>query len=335
MPSTNDFAEIRSAGFTLVCGPADKAYLDAARAAHLKVLASPSGHSQNYGAGINSLDRHPALWAWYLFDEPDMNLVPPTQVAAAHQNLKRLGARKPTALVLFQGYEARNYGNITDILMVDRYPIPWLPLANFGQHVQMARLATPTHQPLMAVIQAFDWSSYPELLTNYHGNFRPPTCGELRCMTYEALARGANGIFFYEFDGRWKIREHADLWNCLKAVVREVSERSPLFAGTPLWWPKEHEFGDPNSAFNAALQSSVTSTLLRVKDSNPHIPAGDYIVAVNNTPQDLCYSFLVPAQDALAPVSVLGEDRAVVLNDGRLADQFCPYAVHVYGPLGK
>ena len=51
----------------------------------------------------------------------------------------RWSVAAPTALVLFQGYEALDYGNISDILLIDRYPVPWLPLANFGQHVQMAR----------------------------------------------------------------------------------------------------------------------------------------------------------------------------------------------------
>src|SRR5512138_673085 len=73
--STNDFPALREAGFNLVVGPAEKSYLDAAQSSGLKVLAS-------FSAGANRrtlarLDRHPALWAWYLSDEPDQHLIPP------------------------------------------------------------------------------------------------------------------------------------------------------------------------------------------------------------------------------------------------------------------
>ena len=169
-------------------------------------------------------------------DEPDLNAIPPAQVAEACRCLKAAGARKPTALVLCRGYEALHYAHLADITMVDRYPVAWLPLANFGQHVTMTRLALGPHKPLIAVIQAFDWSACPELLPG-ETNFRPPTHAEIRCMTYEALARGANGLFYYAYDaGRWQIREHPETWEALRSVVQEVRSRLPLFQAEPRWW---------------------------------------------------------------------------------------------------
>ena len=109
-----------------------------------------------------------------LVDEPDLNAVAPEDVQRAHRYLKLLGARKPTALVLSQRGETLDYGNIADITMVDPYPVPWLPLANFPQHVRLARLALGKKKPLIAVIQAFDWSSYRTLLPDQTG-LRAPT----------------------------------------------------------------------------------------------------------------------------------------------------------------
>ncbi len=347
--STNDFQIVKEAGFNLVKGRAEKAYLDSAEAAGLKVLAAPAtkaGKEFNAGAAraaVQAYDRHPALWAWYLADEPDLNDVPPEDVATAHRFLKTLGARKPTAIVLYQGYEALNYGKIPDLLMVDRYPIPWLPLANFGQHVTMARLALGKRKPLIAVIQAFDWSSYPGMVPGAK-DLRPPTYEEMRCMTYEALARGANGLFYYAFDSDWKMREHPETWAALKAVIKEVRERLPLFGARPQWWPKDHVFGDPTQGFNAALESSVTSTLLRVKRGDKSVPPGDYVLAVNNTDRTLEYSFALPCKRGRAKgerrmangelVPVLGEKRFIRPEKSRVRDTFGPYAVHVYGPLG-
>ena len=341
VPNTSDLPEIRAAGFNIVVGRADKDYLDAAKAAGLKVLATLPSSDYLRSQRMKVLDRHRALWAWYLVDEPDLNLVPPADVREDYRGLKKLGLRKPIALTLFQGYEAANYAESCDILMVDRYPVPWLPLANFGQHMRMARLALGQQKPFVAIIQAFDWTAYPGLLRTTAA-LRPPTQPELRCMVYEALARGANGMFFYEFDGTWKIRNHPEVWNALKAVVREVNDRASLFQAKPTWWAKDHDYEDSNTAFNGALESSVTSTLLMVSKGDGQVAAGDYILAVNNTPKTLTYGFLLPPikasgkQAAPSPdVPVFGENRELNALRNRISDRFEPYEVHVYGPLKR
>lgn len=255
VPATNDLKVIREAGFNLVVGRAERAYLNAAGAVGLGVLATPETSA---GPGFNPVaarravkdfDRHPALWGWYL--------------------------------------------------------------------------------------------------------------------TYEALARGANGLFYYAFDdGRWRLREHPETWAALQAVVREVNDRLPLFRAAPQWWAKRHGFGDHTRRFNAALESGITSSLLRVGQGNALVPAGDYIVAVNNTEHDQTYSFALPQdargqrsegrgsrfenrgsstrpasgvqdpmRDTETAVPVLEENRSLVPHAGRLTDSFPPYSVHVYGPL--
>ncbi|MCX6901987.1 MAG: hypothetical protein NTW03_00610, partial [Verrucomicrobia bacterium] len=240
---TNDFALVKAAGFNTVAGPASAGYLAAAGAAGLKVLANPgTAAGPRFEAGrareaIRGFDAHPALWAWYLVDEPDMDMVPPEQVRQAQDFFKSEGARKPTALVLCRGHQSLYYANIADITMQDRYPIPWLPLANFGQHLRLTRLALGPTRQMMAVIQAFDWSYFPELLDAYHRKgLRPPTAVELRAMTYSSLAEGANGLFFYAFDGGgWKMREHPETWRALTNLVAEVQARLPLFEAERVW----------------------------------------------------------------------------------------------------
>ena len=338
VPSTNDFWSLRKAGFNLIAGQANQAYLDAANAAGLRVLANlgttagPSFDPARARHAVAEFDKHPALWGWYLADEPDLNLIPPAQVASAHDTLKRLHARKPTAIVLYQGYEAQNYANLTDILMVDRYPIPWLPLANFGQHIRMARLALGKDKPLVAVIQAFDWSSYSQMLPG-EKNLRAPTAQEIRCMTYDALARGANGLFYYAYDSGWKMREHPEVWEALKSVVQEVNARQPLFQAHQVWWPKQYDFGDPAHRFNAALESCISCALLRVDSGNEQVPPGLYFLAVNNTEFPQVFWFKRPGAESVEPVPVLGEERQIKIENRWINDAFQPFAVHVYGPF--
>jgi hypothetical protein len=340
VPSTNDLSDVKAAGFNMVAGPPTKSYLDAAEVRGLRVLAypgtsaGPAFRAMAARQTVRTLDRHPALWAWYLVDEPDLNLISPDQVRAAHRFIKSIGAKRPTALVIYQGPQALHYANITDILMIDRYPIPWLPLANFSQHVRMTRLALGKKKPLIAVIQAFDWSYYPKLLPG-EKNLRPPTYEELRCMTYCALAQRANGIFYYAFDdGRWKIRERPETWSALQRVVTEVNERLPLFQAGHLWWIPNHDFEDREHRFNEALESSISSTWLRVNRGNQLVPAGDYILAVNNTDRTHRYSFELPKPNA-GSISVFDENRALPVNNNRVEDEFPAYGVHVYGPLGS
>jgi hypothetical protein len=324
----------------------------------LKVLASlPTAAGPHFNAlavrrAVSAVDFHPALWGWYLIDEPDMGKISPDDVRAAQRFIKSIPARKPTALVIYQGPSAFYYANLADITMIDRYPIPWLPLANVPQHVRMVRLALGKKKPLIAVIQAFDWNAFREELPG-EKNLRPPTYEELRCMTYCALAQRATGLFYYCFaSGAWRITEHPEVWDALKKVVAEVNERLPLFQAEHLWWPLSHQFGTPAIRFNEALDSSITSVLLRVKRGHADVPPGDYVLAVNNTDKLQGYSFSLPKVRSRSEnmteqrfaeakgsgygiIPVLMEDRFVAFLNHWVTDSFEPYAVHVYGPLPK
>ena len=336
--SVTNLAEIADAGFSLVAGPARRGFLDAAKANGIGVIASPgSSAGEHFNVAkvrstVTKLDGHPALWSWYLIDEPDMHSVSPEKVKAAHRFVKRLGATKQTSLVLYQGDSAKWYGDIADITMVDRYPVPWLPLANFSQHIHKTRLATNAERPLIAVIQSFDWTAHQSMLPGEE-NLRPPTERELRSMTYSSLARGANGIFYYSYaDMRLKERKYPELWKSLKRVVGEVRRREALFAAEHVWWPKAHHFDNQDTRFNAALEASVQSVLLQVKRGDGLLPPGHYILAVNTTSLPHTYRFRLP-WETTGQVPVLEEGRHVTTDGSWVVDRYAPFAVHVYGPL--
>ena len=336
--SETNLAEIAAAGFNIVTGPAKREFLDAAEVNGIGVLASPGSHAgerfdlAKVRSTVARHDRHPALWSWYLIDEPDMHRVSPELVAEAHQAVKRAGAVKPTSLVLYRGDEAQWYGNIADITMVDRYPVPWLPLANFSQHIHKTRLATDRDRPVIAVIQSFDWTAHQAVLPGEE-NLRPPTEHELRSMTYSALARGANGIFYFSYaDMRLKERKYPELWAALKRVVQEVRSREVLFEAEHVWWPKAHHFENQDTRFNAALEASVQSVLLRVDKGGKIILPGHYILAVNTTPQFHTYRFRLP-WNTVDKVPVAFEGRAATTDGSWVVDRFEPFAVHIYGPL--
>jgi len=334
--STNSLQEIHSAGFNLVTGPASQEFLQAAGLNQLHVLAAiPSAPGQastpaSVGTSVWKMDANTNLWAWYVADEPDLHGVPPSAVAQANRMVKRLG-HKPTALVLYSGSDALDYAAIPDILMIDRYPVPWLPLANFSQHVRLARLAAGPQKPLIAVIQAFDWNCFPELLDN-RPNLRVPTGEEIRCMTYSALAEGANGLFYYAYDdGKWRVRDHPATWDALCKVAGEVNRRLPLFTAQHPWSGVYVTYTDWAAGWNEALNSAVTTTLLEVKAGNATVKAGRYVLSVNTTARHLKYLVHLPTLPGTLPV--FEETRNVTVNNGVFTDEIAPYAVHIYGPF--
>ena len=335
---TDDLAAIKGAGFNIVTGPATQSYLDAAKRFGLKVFASPrtsAGPGFNATAAraaIRGFDSHAALWAWYVIDEPDLNMVPPGEVESANRFIKSAGAKKPTAVVLFRGDEGRFFAHIPDILMVDRYPIPWMPLAHFGQHVRLARLSAGPQKPLIAIIQAFDWSYFANLVPGER-DLRPPTRAELRCMTFDALARGANGLFYYSYQaGAWKLRVQTEVWDDLVAVVAEVNQLKPLFRAEPVWWSGLVSNMVREKRFNAALEASVALTALRVRKGNGTVPSGLYLLGVNTTDTDQTIEFSAPVKSKSKSL-VLNENRELVAEKGLFLDRFDPFGVHIYGPF--
>jgi len=339
-----DLPAVRAAGFNTVSGPADLSYLNAAQALGLKVLASPcvglpgGTDVQKAAPRASQSDRHPALWSWFITDEPDLWGRSPAEVRNMVRQVREIGLGKPTCLTLFQGYEAIWYRGITDAVILDRYPINWLPLANFGQHVRLARLGLGEKQSLIATVQAFDWRFYPSMLPNENPDkLRCPTYEEIRCMTYCALAERANGLMYYCFDdgpGGWRMMEHTNTWNAVRAVVQEVNRRLPLFEAEHRWWAKGQRWREPQRRFNEALESSITSAWLRVKDGGAGAPEGDYVLTVNNTNQEQEYSFTLPVPTGHR-VPAFDESRTVAVTQGWVTDVFEPYAIHIYGPIGR
>lgn len=252
-----NYAILKEAGFShLRVNDASIENLDAAYAMGMKIISSPGLYAKKdfdkelVYKKTKYTDHHPALYAWYLADEPELKKTDPFYVKELNQYLKLKGIKKPTALVMFKGYEAHDYANIPDILVSDRYPIGWQPVESFAMHFRMIRYAAGENKKVFAMIQAFDWRYHP---TVWDGDDpRPPTLDELRNMTWTALALGADGIFYYAYDdGKWKMSEHLETWDALRTVVAEIRTYEPLFKAERAYCDAKIEYVDINDAYNA------------------------------------------------------------------------------------
>jgi len=338
--STNALPILSSAGFSHVTGPATRPFLDAARNAGIQVLASP-GTTAGPGfkpsvarSTVRSLDRHPALWAWYLSDEPDLNGLSAEEVRQVHSAVRHAGARKPTALVVYRGPSLATFHS-ADILMVDRYPVGWQPLAAFFQHMQHGAVAAGVSgRPFIAVIQAFNWAAYadvhpfPEPITS-----RPPSESELRAMAWGARLIGANGLFFYPYaDGRWRMTEHPETWRALTHVVREIRDRSALFTAPRAGLPPKAELLDPSRRFNEVLEPALLWSVVQVETASPTIPAGTYWILVNTTGESHQIRLREPAWAGVVLHDLDRTEPRKVDADGWM-EAIHPYEVRLLGPL--
>jgi hypothetical protein len=339
VPNPDAFPTLRAAGFNLVVSSASDEVLEAARRAGMGVVARPGTlagakgfDDEVAGRVVRRFDRHPAVLAWYLSDEPDLDGVSPEVIRAAHACVRAAGARKPTALALFNGRHAWDYVGVTDWLIQDRYPVPWLPLADFPKHLRLARHAAGRDRTLFAVIQAFDWSPYPELLPRQSG-LRPPTYEEMRAMTWLALTQGANGLLYYCYDdGRWDMQQEPETWQALCRVVAEVRSFETLFTAKAVWRPLGAHYPDRRAAVNEALDPTIQATVRRIERGDALFEAGDYLVAVNTTDRRVAWEFAGSSSPGEL-LDVVNKGRWLNATRGRYTDVFDRYDVHIYGPL--
>ena len=323
------FAEVKQAGFDLVTGPANTQFLDAAADAKLKVLMSSSALSADQSKinrEIDSFDRHRAAWGWYLIDEPDLHDTPPDRVVSATRGFQRR-AQKPGVIVLRSGASAKTYGQDCDLLMVDFYPVPWSPVARFAKEMRLASFARG-EKPYFGIVQAFDWSHFPEVLGQTN-NLRAPTIAEIRCMAYMALALEARGLFFYSYKaGTWNLPA-SPLWPELKALMKELRAASPLFARPPRWAPSEIEYDGP--MYNEVHDGVMLSRLYHLARPAKNLPAGYYYLVINTTGDKVAYDFRVP----FIAESVRHGKEIITLEDRWLRRTYEPFEVSLFGPLQK
>ncbi|MDD5208187.1 MAG: hypothetical protein PHV36_02255 [Elusimicrobiales bacterium] len=177
--------------------------------------------------------RWPVL-AWYLYDEPEVRKFPLASLEQMDKRVKDWSSAAKTVFVMGEGVAAFNYGGVADMLMVDWYPVPHLRLESVGEQIAMAKagaaIKDPSRQnkPVWAVLQAFDWIGYPQKRQPPVGGF--PTFEQVRFMTYLAIARGAEGIFYFTYTGSdgVPLPNRPERWGTYQRMAAELNALMPV-----------------------------------------------------------------------------------------------------------
>lgn len=90
--------------------------LDSAQALGLKVVCEGGDTNR-----VSSLRNHPALLAWTIRDEPDLNGVGRDSLVTIHQTYKFWDRNHPTISCISDSSKYKEYAGITDIMAIDPY----------------------------------------------------------------------------------------------------------------------------------------------------------------------------------------------------------------------
>ncbi|WP_413854240.1 hypothetical protein [Candidatus Ruminimicrobium bovinum] len=174
------------------------------------------------------IENWPVL-AWYIFDEPDVAKLSREKLNTLDVNTKNIFPRVKTVFVIGQGKTEIPYYDLADILMVDWYPVPHLPLESFGNQIRIAKdflnEMNCSKKELWAVVQAFDWKEFKQYRPDNDRIGRFPTKEEIRFMSYDAVFNGATGLFYFIYTSKGVPlpQSKPDNWKDLSSVANEMA----------------------------------------------------------------------------------------------------------------
>ena len=208
-----------------------KAEFDLCHAKNLKVMFFLNGgwRTKDDGKGwienrIATFKDHPAMLAWYMSDEPSLDMA--AQLAVRRGWAHAADPDHPTWVVIDRPGSVRHFLDSFDIYAMDKYPVPKKPIKDVIDSMRTGNSATFGVKPVWYVPQSFGWGWLNRPRT--HG--RGPDRDELANMTWQSIAGGANGIVYYSFgqvlkrprDGSVDCFEAA--WERAKSAACEVKK---------------------------------------------------------------------------------------------------------------
>jgi len=298
--------DLKGTSFNCIPGwdQADAATLDACLEAGVYMMPDLTGLMRGHLAyqaplAIAAVRNHPAVLCWYVCDEPDHEKwnVGADEVKLATRLLHEADPNHPTVSVVMQWAESNLYrfADSLDILATDIYPIRAekpSDLSRIAYGTAVMRRAVGNSKPIWTVVQSTEQG----------------TEAEHYAATYLALTEGADGILYWEFESGHK---RPEVWQAILKITGELAELTPALC--------QEDAAEQPTASDARVHCILKSG-----------PAGDYLIAVNESHEDAGSVALTLPQAGGGQVEVLFEGRRVPVTDAVIRDTFGGYARHVY-----
>jgi hypothetical protein len=328
---------VRKAGFntvhTYITDPVIlQKYIDTAEKTGIKLLMYPSDKADKGVIDLEKTKRFieknrntKSVLAWFVADEPELNSASPSQIGEINSFIKKTDPDRPTAIVIHRTDRFKEYNDASDILLIDRYPVPKTPLSHIAEATQWAVKQKGASGPVWAVLQAFGYQN-----PQFKGwGLHEPTYDEMRAMTFLAIIHGAKGIFYFTFIGsQYRILQSPEHWNDLKKIVAELNRLYPLLLLPKADLKVDIEITEGPQKDEAGFLSLHISGKYLKKDSG-EFGVGRYFIVANSTDKNIKATFFIDSKSQ-GITNVLNEGRQLRLKDGSFFDTFKPYEVHIY-----
>jgi hypothetical protein len=223
-----------------------RAYLKRAHQLGLGVfMGLPRAAVRNYdeevlAAIVSALSNEPALWLWYVYDEPTEATLAVETASRIHGLLRRLDPNRPAVMLANSVSAVLRYHPFCDLLWYDRYPIvatahDLISLAPIAAALQASRDVVPAGKPVWPVLQVQDNRGSPSLrrrmvkLAAPSDDTHRPTVGEIRAESHVAIAQGSMGLVYYWAPDNWYSMktDTPGTWAGFSQVLHELAQIEP------------------------------------------------------------------------------------------------------------
>ena len=285
IPTAQVINHLALAGFNTVCFlvPANaavaqiQAALDTIKSKGMKAIVwmANSATLSTVENWVLSLKNHPAIIAWYIYDEP-------SSITPAIQDRYNLVKQKDPTRPVYINYVYYTKNQLGDIASLDYYPVPDFSLMQVGLRAQvMDTVAATAGKPSWIWLQL-------------HGNayffYREPTGPEAECMTYLSLIKGSRGFKYFAH------KPHSqELWDQMRLLTREIRTLTPIVYSLET---------APSVSVTPAAVHWVAKTYLGQK----------YIIAVNVSPSSVTATINVPSGNTTAEVLFENRQKSISNN---------------------
>lgn len=331
-----DMAEVAAAGFDYVhsyrwdgagTDAEALAYLDEAHRHGLQAFIGfnrqrlMKGDLDFVATRVGALMGHPALLAWYLYDEPDLEAqyVSPALLERYYRLIKALDPFHPVIVTCAGDAAVPLYKDTCDVY----WPQVYSTTAFVADRLDRTRGYLGPGKPLAAILHCFD-ALQTELKRRGEAvdpaRFQPDAL-TLRANAFMAVAHNTSCLTWWEYEKQspqfYSVAHVPAAWLALRQTLADLRALEPVLTA--------------EGEIRTWVERPAASTEVHCWEKR--LPDRTVLIAVNRD-REPCEAVLRPGlMPAEARVQVLFEGREATVTRGELRDHFGPLGVHVYqGP---
>jgi hypothetical protein len=289
----------------------------------------------------------PTIVGWMHGDEPDNAQevvdrktgkktygppVPPERIVADYHKLREADPTRPILLNLGQGVANDEWKGRGPYARLDDYPryVQGGDIISFDVY-PVAGLDRPDGADQLwyvpkGVDRLMKWTGGKKLVwncvecTHISDAKHKATPHRVRAEVWMALVHGSKGLIYFVHQFQPKFDEHAllndpEMLAAVTALNRQITELSPVLNSPTIAGGISVQSSSPSVPIDAMLKRHGGSTYL-------------FAVGMRNAPARA--TFEVRGLADAAKAEVIGEGRELDVRDGRFADDFAAYEVHLY-----